>query len=193
MWICVFLEITYFFKFLISRQVDATTHTLAKYLMELTIVEYDMAQLLPSEIAAAALCLSMKLLSEEPEWVCLCRWHFLWISPFNSYITQVCCFTERSSYLLVSVCPMYFSSSLEPVIPWYSVKRKRQIFCCWWRQSLERSAEQRYICWRFRKHLTTVLFRRSCSVNRQLTLRPLKNKKSPQIVGPRLSMCLQNF
>ena len=47
-------------------QVDATKHTLAKYLMELTIVEYDMAHLPPSEIAAAALCLSMKLLGNLP-------------------------------------------------------------------------------------------------------------------------------
>ncbi|XP_022334775.2 G2/mitotic-specific cyclin-B-like isoform X1 [Crassostrea virginica] len=42
--------------------VDASKHTLAKYLMELTIIEYDMVQYNPSQIAAAALCLSMKLL-----------------------------------------------------------------------------------------------------------------------------------
>lgn len=42
--------------------VDASKHTMAKYLMELTIIEYDMVQYYPSEIAAAALCLSMKLL-----------------------------------------------------------------------------------------------------------------------------------
>ncbi|WAR00193.1 CCNB-like protein [Mya arenaria] len=45
-----------------AGQVDASKHTLAKYLMELTIVEYDMVQYLPSQIAAASLCLSMKLL-----------------------------------------------------------------------------------------------------------------------------------
>ena len=49
-------------------QVDATTHTLAKYLMELTIVNYDMAHHHPSEIAAAALCLSMKVL-DGADWV----------------------------------------------------------------------------------------------------------------------------
>ena len=36
--------------------------------MELTIVEYDMVQYLPSQIAAAALCLSMKLL-DNSKWV----------------------------------------------------------------------------------------------------------------------------
>jgi G2/mitotic-specific cyclin-B2 len=51
--------------------VDANTHTLAKYLMELTVVEYDLAHLRPSEIAAAALCLSMKLICDNPDWVCI--------------------------------------------------------------------------------------------------------------------------
>ncbi|XP_069137940.1 G2/mitotic-specific cyclin-B-like [Argopecten irradians] len=45
-----------------AGQVDAMKHTLAKYLMELTIIEYDMVHHNPSEIAAGALCLSMLLL-----------------------------------------------------------------------------------------------------------------------------------
>ena len=52
----------------LCNQVDATKHTLAKYLMELTITEYDMVHLLPSQIAAAALYLSIKLLDNSP-WV----------------------------------------------------------------------------------------------------------------------------
>ncbi|XP_046377970.1 G2/mitotic-specific cyclin-B-like [Haliotis cracherodii] len=50
-----------------AGQVDAMKHTLAKYLMELTIVEYDLVQYLPSQIAAAALCLSMKVL-DSSQW-----------------------------------------------------------------------------------------------------------------------------
>lgn len=46
-----------------AGQVDGNTHTLAKYLMELTVIEYDMVHYNPSLIAAAALCLSIKLLS----------------------------------------------------------------------------------------------------------------------------------
>ncbi|KAL3866550.1 hypothetical protein ACJMK2_043841 [Sinanodonta woodiana] len=45
-----------------AGQVDANKHTLAKYLMELTITEYEMVQCLPSMVAAGALCLAMKLL-----------------------------------------------------------------------------------------------------------------------------------
>ncbi|XP_041074232.1 G2/mitotic-specific cyclin-B2-like isoform X1 [Polyodon spathula] len=41
---------------------DAEKHTLAKYLMELTLLDYDLLHQHPSEIAAAALCLSQLLL-----------------------------------------------------------------------------------------------------------------------------------
>ncbi|XP_062326817.1 G2/mitotic-specific cyclin-B2 isoform X1 [Osmerus eperlanus] len=41
---------------------DAEKHTLAKYLMELTLLDYDMVHYHPSEIAAASLCLSQLLL-----------------------------------------------------------------------------------------------------------------------------------
>lgn len=45
-----------------AGDVDAAKHTLAKYLMELCIVDYELAHTPPSQIAASALCLSMKLL-----------------------------------------------------------------------------------------------------------------------------------
>lgn len=45
---------------------DVERHTLAKYLMELTLLDYDMVHFHPSEIAAAALCLSQLLLEGLP-------------------------------------------------------------------------------------------------------------------------------
>jgi len=57
----------------IYDQVDANTHTLAKYLMELTTVEYDLVHISPSQIAAGSLCLAMKLNCETPEWVSTVR------------------------------------------------------------------------------------------------------------------------
>ncbi|XP_031179553.1 G2/mitotic-specific cyclin-B2-like isoform X2 [Sander lucioperca] len=45
---------------------DVERHTLAKYLMELTLVDYSMVHYRPSEIAAAALSLSQLLLEELP-------------------------------------------------------------------------------------------------------------------------------
>lgn len=47
---------------------DAQKHTLAKYLMEMTLPEYDFVQYDPSEIAAAALNLAMQLLEPDVEW-----------------------------------------------------------------------------------------------------------------------------
>ena len=39
---------------------DVLHHTLSKYLMELTLPEYSFCSYLPSELAAAALCLSLR-------------------------------------------------------------------------------------------------------------------------------------
>lgn len=50
-----------------AGDVDASKHTLAKYLMELCIVDYELAHTPPSQIAAASLCCSMKVLGSE-EW-----------------------------------------------------------------------------------------------------------------------------
>ncbi|KFQ99570.1 G2/mitotic-specific cyclin-B1, partial [Opisthocomus hoazin] len=44
-------------------QVDVKQHLLAKYLMELSIVDYDMVHFPPSKTAAAASCLALKLLN----------------------------------------------------------------------------------------------------------------------------------
>ncbi|AWP01070.1 putative G2/mitotic-specific cyclin-B2-like [Scophthalmus maximus] len=45
---------------------DVQRHTLAKYLMELTLLDYHMVHYRPSEVAAAALCLSQLLLDQLP-------------------------------------------------------------------------------------------------------------------------------
>uniref|UniRef100_A0A6J0T059 G2/mitotic-specific cyclin-B1 n=1 Tax=Pogona vitticeps TaxID=103695 RepID=A0A6J0T059_9SAUR len=48
-------------------EADIQQHTLAKYLMELSLVDYDMVHFPPSQIAAAAYCLATKVL-DEGEW-----------------------------------------------------------------------------------------------------------------------------
>ncbi|KFM81174.1 G2/mitotic-specific cyclin-B, partial [Stegodyphus mimosarum] len=50
-----------------AGDVDGTMHTLAKYLMEIALLEYELAHYRPSQLAAAALCLSLKLLTKS-EW-----------------------------------------------------------------------------------------------------------------------------
>ncbi|XP_013925120.1 PREDICTED: G2/mitotic-specific cyclin-B1 [Thamnophis sirtalis] len=48
-------------------EADIEQHSLAKYLMELALVDYEMVHYPPSQISAAAFCLSTKVL-EEGEW-----------------------------------------------------------------------------------------------------------------------------
>uniref|UniRef100_T1JET7 Uncharacterized protein n=1 Tax=Strigamia maritima TaxID=126957 RepID=T1JET7_STRMM len=48
-----------------AGKANSLIHTMAKYLMELTLVQYDMVHHRPSLIAAAALCLSLKLLRDS--------------------------------------------------------------------------------------------------------------------------------
>ncbi|KAM5264066.1 G2/mitotic-specific cyclin-B1 isoform 2-T2 [Ctenodactylus gundi] len=48
-------------------EVDVEQHTLAKYLMELTMLDYEMVHFPPSQIAAGAFCLALKIL-ENGEW-----------------------------------------------------------------------------------------------------------------------------
>ncbi|NXN33104.1 CCNB1 protein, partial [Nycticryphes semicollaris] len=55
-------------------EVDLEQHTLAKYLMELSIVDYDMVHFPPSKTAAAASCLALKLLN-GCEWTPALQWY----------------------------------------------------------------------------------------------------------------------
>ena len=65
-----------------AGQVDGTTHILAKYVLELTLLEYGFAHVLPSEIAAAALAFSLKALDDEGR-----PWSELW-NPTLEYFSQ---------------------------------------------------------------------------------------------------------
>ncbi|KAM5264067.1 G2/mitotic-specific cyclin-B1 isoform 3-T3 [Ctenodactylus gundi] len=56
-------------------EVDVEQHTLAKYLMELTMLDYEMVHFPPSQIAAGAFCLALKIL-ENGEWTPILQ-HYL--------------------------------------------------------------------------------------------------------------------
>ncbi|NXV36274.1 CCNB1 protein, partial [Rissa tridactyla] len=55
-------------------EADLKQHALAKYLMELSIVDYDMVHFPPSKIASAASCLALKLL-DGCEWTPILQHH----------------------------------------------------------------------------------------------------------------------
>lgn len=52
-----------FYRFVKAAHGTSKNHHLAKYLVDLSLVEYTMAHYRPSELAAAAICLSLHLLS----------------------------------------------------------------------------------------------------------------------------------
>lgn len=88
---------------------DATKHTLAKYLMELTIVDYDMVHVAPSEIAAAALCLSMKIIDKSN-----------WVRTFGVVMWKKSEFTNLFGFVFqsetLSFYSQYTESELLPVM-----------------------------------------------------------------------------
>ncbi|XP_060709284.1 G2/mitotic-specific cyclin-B2 [Hemiscyllium ocellatum] len=57
-----------------KTDVDAEKYTLAKYLMELTVIDYNMVHIPPSEIAAAALCLSFQVL-DQSKWTAVQKYY----------------------------------------------------------------------------------------------------------------------
>ncbi|GFO24938.1 G2/mitotic-specific cyclin-b2 [Plakobranchus ocellatus] len=66
-----------------AGRVDAIKHTLAKYLMELTIIEMDMVHIRPSHIAASALYLSMLVL-DGSQWQSKVLVFVMVIVPFQT-------------------------------------------------------------------------------------------------------------
>jgi len=51
-----------------AAEADATKHTLAKYFLELALIQYQLSHFPPSMMAAAALWLALKLLDSKFEW-----------------------------------------------------------------------------------------------------------------------------
>jgi len=94
-----------------AGQVDATKHTLAKYLMELTMIEYDMAHLKPSYIAAASLFLAMTVL-DGSRWTETLQYYSSYsqedLLPLAKKIAQLV--VKAETYKLVAVKTKYSSS-----------------------------------------------------------------------------------
>ncbi|CAC5395051.1 CCNB2 [Mytilus coruscus] len=111
-----------------AGQVDANKHTLAKYLMELTIIEYDMVQVYPSEIASSALCLANRLLDgskwndtlahyssyEETELVhTMQKLASLVVKAENSKLTAVKTKYSSSKFMKISTIPELKSQQIK--------------------------------------------------------------------------------
>ncbi|XP_025076789.1 G2/mitotic-specific cyclin-B-like isoform X2 [Pomacea canaliculata] len=99
-----------------AGQVDALKHTLAKYLMELTITEYDMVHYLPSHIAASALYLAMKILDGSP-----------WTDTLAFYSTYTEEQLQPLAAKLASLVVKSFSGKLTAIRTKYSTSKLMKI------------------------------------------------------------------
>lgn len=104
---------------LFTLQADARQHTLAKYFMELTLVDYEMARRLPSEIAAAALLLSGKILKNS-KWTKSLEYYSsfteLELQPIIKSLTD---FVIRAESSKLKVIYIYVSYPLDFFIKFY--------------------------------------------------------------------------
>ncbi|XP_072167554.1 G2/mitotic-specific cyclin-B-like [Diadema setosum] len=94
--------------------VDAQKHTLAKYLMELTLPEYDMVKYDPSEIAAAAIYLSMTLLDPDSRWCSKMAHYSMYseehLTPIVRKLAKIVCKDDSTSQKYSAVKTKYASN-----------------------------------------------------------------------------------
>jgi len=86
----------------VSDDVDVLHHTLSKYLMELTLPEYEFCHYPPSQLAAAALCLSLKILDETDALI-----NVLWNDTLVFYSGYTC---EALMPLMEKLCSLIVKS-----------------------------------------------------------------------------------
>ncbi|XP_013773123.1 G2/mitotic-specific cyclin-B-like [Limulus polyphemus] len=90
---------------------DAMMHTLAKYLMELSLPEYNMVHIAPSKLAAAALCLAMKLLDEASWTSTLVYYSFYEEAQLLPVMKQFCVLIQKSEKAKLQAVRMKYASS----------------------------------------------------------------------------------
>jgi hypothetical protein len=68
----------YCFRFVKAAHGTSKNHHLAKYFVDLSLIEYSMSHYRPSELSAAAICLSLYLLSSK-------KLHDIWTPTLSYY------------------------------------------------------------------------------------------------------------
>merc|ERR1712241_1504706 len=100
-----------------AGNVDAMVHTLAKYVMELTLVNYEMAHWEPSKLAAAALALSLKVLDRDEKSI-----HELWTPTLTFYTSYS--FDNISKYVQQLASCVYETSKAPDSAKFMAVRKK---------------------------------------------------------------------
>ena len=66
--LCIPSPLIFLRRYSKAAQSDSTTHTLSKYICEISVTSYDMIEFLPSHIAVASIFLARKMRGITPEW-----------------------------------------------------------------------------------------------------------------------------
>ncbi|CAH4031053.1 unnamed protein product [Pieris brassicae] len=114
------IPISFLRRFVKAAHGTSKNHHLAKYLVDLCLVEYSMAHYRPSELAAAAICLSLHLLSSAPleeVWSPTLSYYsgysFSHIEPIIRKISKIVFHIDKSKFQ--AVYQKYTSASLAKV------------------------------------------------------------------------------
>jgi len=100
----------------ISRQVDGLKHGLAKYLLELSLMDYNMSHIPPSEVAAASLCLSIRLLDDEPGWSDTLAFYSTYSEEYLQPIMKQLCLNIQKSYTIKQQVTKYAAALIHGVV-----------------------------------------------------------------------------
>lgn len=112
-----------------SSQVTAEQHTLAKYLLELTMVDYDMVHFPPSMVASAALAFTLKIL-DAGEWVSLTSDKVLSLRASLPNVHTITSFQVPKSLFVCSECTLLQNSSVPQLVLFTFVLIPLQTLAC---------------------------------------------------------------
>ncbi|XP_011556113.3 G2/mitotic-specific cyclin-B [Plutella xylostella] len=114
------IPLSFLRRFIKAAHGSSKNHHLAKYLVDLCLVDYNMSHYRPSELAAAAICLSLHLLSSKklpdiwtPTLVYYSGYTFAHIQPIMRKIAVIVISAETSKYK--AVYNKYLDTSLAKV------------------------------------------------------------------------------
>lgn len=104
-------------------QIDTTIHNLAKYLMELAIVEYKFCHVPPSKLAAASLAISMMAYENDPKMTLKQLWNPTLVHYTYYKLSSIAGLIQELSSHLLKVSTAKDSSRLMAVRKKYSDKK----------------------------------------------------------------------
>jgi cyclin B len=95
-----------------AAHADTKIHTMAKYLMEVTLVEYECAHWMPSLLAATALYVTLRILGQSFEWTSTLAFYSNYTeNQILPYASLLCCALRKSETSKFQNCRKKYGNS----------------------------------------------------------------------------------